>query len=352
MFHRGDHAVTEAHSLDESLLVEPEVPPPPVGGIPRLDARDGCPCWGSPSCRALIAAGAITSAAVGARQQRSRDPAHPHRTPHIRRPERSTARCRSPTPPPTTSFISVAVFEPTRRPQSVQPGDRGRVERAGHRVQRRRLAGRRIAGTAVRRGARPRRVLQPVATAQANDRAGNPVGVAYLADASALMQDTILPVGRAPLRPSSPRPSPTPRSTPPGSRDRLHRAVAAARRPRPRAAVPGAEEQTPGQSRPRRRHPPHGRPSDVAGRRKPGVDLGERTGREPKGRNHSARSPRRGSSRSRPAPTKPSPCCSAAPTPSPRSTTPGARPALVRRTHPAAGRARTVRRRQHRSTPP
>lgn len=36
-----------------------------------------------------------------------------------------------------------------------------------------------------------------VATARANDDAGNPIGVAYLGDASALMQDTVLPIAQA-----------------------------------------------------------------------------------------------------------------------------------------------------------
>ena len=61
-----------------------------------------------------------------------------------------------------------------------------------------------------------------VVTARANDDAGNPIGVAYLGDASALMQDTVLPIAGMPCPPTSQRPSST-RKHGPSSRPRRHR---------------------------------------------------------------------------------------------------------------------------------
>ena len=69
MFHRGDDDVTEEHSLDESLLVEPESRRRPwreflVSTPGRLSVL------GIALVTAALMTGAITSAAIGARQQR------------------------------------------------------------------------------------------------------------------------------------------------------------------------------------------------------------------------------------------------------------------------------------------
>ena len=119
-----------------------------------------------------------------------------------------------------------------------------------------------------------------VATARANDRSGNPVGVAYLSDASAIMQDTILPVAESLYSEQAEAVADTQVLHRPAARDRLPPSPSAllvalvlaqvylARKSK-RRVNPGLVRRLPA-----RRHPPA-----LAGRRQPGLHVGDEPAR-------------------------------------------------------------------------
>ncbi|QTJ67002.1 hypothetical protein HYG77_16325 [Rhodococcus sp. ZPP] len=190
MFHRGDSAVTEEHSLDESLLVEPESRRQPwrefLASTPgRLSVL------GIALVTAALATGAIASAAIGARQQRI-DVLRTHTEPLAYAAEALYSSLSIADAAATTSFISGGI-----EPREVRNRYNQAIGDASNALV---TASNGVSSTdagALRLLSEVSRHMSVyttlVATARANNRSGNPVGVAYLGDASALMQDTILP---------------------------------------------------------------------------------------------------------------------------------------------------------------
>ncbi|MDI9951092.1 hypothetical protein [Rhodococcus sp. IEGM 1305] len=193
MFHRGEHAVTEAHTLDEDLLVEPVVRRRPwVEFFTSTPGR--LTVLGIALIAAVIAAGAITSAAVGARQQRV-ETLRTHTEPLANAAQALYSSLSIADAAATTSFVSGggSVESTAGAEQFTQAiGDASNaLVTATNGVSSQDAESLALLSDVVRDLAE---YFNLVATAQANDRAGNPVGVAYLADASALMQATILPL--------------------------------------------------------------------------------------------------------------------------------------------------------------
>ncbi|AII07306.1 hypothetical protein [Rhodococcus opacus] len=193
MFHRGEHAVTEAPTLDEGLLVEPVARRRPwVEFFTSTPGR--LSVLGIALIAAVIAAGAITSAAVGARQQRV-ETLRTHTEPLANAAQALYSSLSIADAAATTSFVSGGgAIESTTGPdqftQAIGDASNALVT-ATNGVSSQDAESLALLSDVVRNLAE---YFNLVATAQANDRAGNPVGVAYLADASAIMQGTILPL--------------------------------------------------------------------------------------------------------------------------------------------------------------
>ncbi|WP_072946514.1 hypothetical protein [Rhodococcus koreensis] len=193
MFHRGEHAVTEAHTLDEDLLVEPVVRCRPwVEFFASTPGR--LTVLGIALIAAVIAAGAITSAAVGARQQRV-ETLRTHTEPLANAAQALYSSLSIADAAATTSFVSggggaESTSGAEQFTQAIGDASNALVT-ATNGVSSQDAESLALLSDVVRNLAE---YFNLVATAQANDRAGNPVGVAYLADASALMQATILPL--------------------------------------------------------------------------------------------------------------------------------------------------------------
>ncbi|MFD9666322.1 hypothetical protein ACFWAY_32685 [Rhodococcus sp. NPDC059968] len=194
MFHRGDDAVTEEHSLDESLLVEPESRSRPwreflVSTPGRLSVL------GIALVTAALATGAITSAAIGARQQRI-ETLRTHTEPLTYAAERLYSSLSIADAAAATSFISGGV-EPiavrNRYNQAIGDASNALVT-ASNGVASTDAAALALLSEVSRNLAD---YTSLIATARANNRSGNPVGVAYLSDASSMMQDTILPAAES-----------------------------------------------------------------------------------------------------------------------------------------------------------
>ncbi|AHK27390.1 hypothetical protein OPAG_07935 [Rhodococcus opacus PD630] len=195
MFHRGEHAVTEAPTLDEDLLVEPVARRRPwVEFFASTPGR--LSVLGIALVAAVIAAGAITSAAVGARQQRV-ETLRTHTEPLANAAQALYSSLSIADAAATASFVSGGggggVESTAGAEQFTQAiGDASNaLVTATNGVSSQDAESLALLSDVVRDLAE---YFNLVATAQANDRAGNPVGVAYLADASALMQATILPL--------------------------------------------------------------------------------------------------------------------------------------------------------------
>jgi len=194
VFHRGDDAVTEEHSLDESLLVEPESRRRPwreflVSTPGRLSVL------GIALVTAALMTGAITSAAIGARQQRI-ETLRTHTEPLTYAAERLYSSLSIADAAAATSFISGGV-EPiavrNRYNQAIGDASNALVT-ASNGVASTDAAALALLSEVSRNLAD---YTSLIATARANNRSGNPVGVAYLSDASAMMQDTILPAAES-----------------------------------------------------------------------------------------------------------------------------------------------------------
>ncbi|ABG95393.1 possible membrane protein [Rhodococcus jostii RHA1] len=194
VFHRGDDAVTEEHSLDESLLVEPESRSRPwreflVSTPGRLSVL------GIALVTAALATGAITSAAIGARQQRI-ETLRTHTEPLTYAAERLYSSLSIADAAAATSFISGGV-EPidvrNRYNQAIGDASNALVT-ASNGVDSTDAAALALLSEISRDLAD---YTSLIATARANNRSGNPVGVAYLSDASTMMQDTILPAAES-----------------------------------------------------------------------------------------------------------------------------------------------------------
>ncbi|TQC50262.1 hypothetical protein EEB14_04865 [Rhodococcus sp. WS4] len=190
MFHRGDDTVTEEHSLDESLLVEPESRRRPwreflVSTPGRLSVL------GIALVAAALVTGAVTSAAIGARQQRI-ETLRTHTEPLTYAAERLYSSLSIADAAAATSFISGGVESNAVRNRYNQAiGDASNaLVTASNGVASTDAAALALLSE-VSRNLSEYTTL--IATARANNRSGNPVGVAYLSDASTLMQDTILP---------------------------------------------------------------------------------------------------------------------------------------------------------------
>nr|WP_225929158.1 hypothetical protein [Rhodococcus opacus] len=190
VFHRGDDVVTEEHSLDESLLVEPDSRRRPwreflVSTPGRLSVL------GIALVVAALATGAVTSAAIGARQQRI-DTLRTHTEPLTYAAERLYSSLSIADAAAATSFISGGV-EPiavrNRYNQAIGDASNALVT-ASNGVDSTDAA---ALGQLSEVSRNLAAYTTLVATARANNRSGNPVGVAYLSDASSMMQDTILP---------------------------------------------------------------------------------------------------------------------------------------------------------------
>ena len=140
---------------------------------------------------AALVTGAITSAAIGARQQRI-ETLRTHTEPLTYAAERLYSSLSIADAAAATSFISGGV-EPiavrNRYNQAIGDASNALVTASNG------VASTDAAALAllseVSRNLSEYTTL--IATARANNRSGNPVGVAYLSDASTLMQDTILP---------------------------------------------------------------------------------------------------------------------------------------------------------------
>ncbi|MBC2640988.1 hypothetical protein H5400_19260 [Rhodococcus wratislaviensis] len=190
VFHRGDDTVTEEHSLDESLLVEPESRRRPwreflVSTPGRLSVL------GIALVTAALATGAITSAAIGARQQRI-ETLRTHTEPLTYAAERLYSSLSIADAAAATSFISGGVESNAVRNRYNQAiGDASNaLVTASNGVASTDTAALALLSEVSRHLSE---YTTLIATARSNNRSGNPVGVAYLSDASTLMQDTILP---------------------------------------------------------------------------------------------------------------------------------------------------------------
>ncbi|MBC2640364.1 MULTISPECIES: hypothetical protein [unclassified Rhodococcus (in: high G+C Gram-positive bacteria)] len=192
MFHRGDHVVTETATLDEDLLVESEARHRPW--VEFLASTPGrLTVLGIVLIAVVIAAGAITSAAVGARQQRV-ETLRTHTEPLANAAQALYSSLSIADAAATTSFVSGnganSAAGAEQFTQAVGDASNALVT-ATNGVSSQDADSLALLSDVVRNLAE---YFNLVATAQANDRSGNPVGVAYLSDASALMQNTILPL--------------------------------------------------------------------------------------------------------------------------------------------------------------
>ncbi|GAF49385.1 hypothetical protein C8E05_7032 [Rhodococcus wratislaviensis] len=191
MFHRGDRVVTESPLLDEGLLVEPE-----AGRRPWMEFLASTPgrlsVLGIALVAAVLAAGVITSAAVAARQQRV-ETLRIHTEPLANAAQNLYSALSIADADATTSFLSSGSDTTAVRQQYTQAiGEASTaLVTAANGVSSQDTESLSLLSDIVRNLTEYSNL---VATAQANDRGGNPVAVAYLSDASTLMQDTILPM--------------------------------------------------------------------------------------------------------------------------------------------------------------
>ncbi|GCE43558.1 possible membrane protein [Rhodococcus wratislaviensis] len=191
MFHRGDRVATEAPTLDEGLVVEPE-----ARRRPWMDFLVSTPgrlsVLGILLVAAVLTAAVITSAAVAARQQRV-ETLRTHTEPLMNAAQNVYSALSIADADATTSFLSNGTETTAVRQQYTQAiGEASSaLVTAANGVSSQDAESLALLSDIVRNLAEYSNL---VATAQANDRAGNPVAVAYLSDASTLMQDTILPM--------------------------------------------------------------------------------------------------------------------------------------------------------------
>ena len=200
MYHQDRGAVSSAdrdtspadeHLLDESLLVEPE-----VHRRPWREFLASTPGRLSLLAVVLVAvaltAGLVTSAVVAARQQRM-ETLRAHTEPLADAAQNLFSSLSIADAAATSSFIAGAI-EPLavrdRYNQAIGDASNALVT-ASYGVTSGDVESLRLLTEMSRHVAV---YTDLVATARSNDSAGNPVGVAYLGTASALMQDTILPL--------------------------------------------------------------------------------------------------------------------------------------------------------------
>ena len=190
---RGDRDTSPAdeHLLNESLLVEPE-----VRRRPWREFLASTPGRLSLLAVVLVAvaltAGLVTSAVVAARQQRM-ETLRAHTEPLADAAQNLFSSLSIADAAATSSFIAGAI-EPLavrdRYNQAIGDASNALVT-ASYGVTSGDVESLRLLTEMSRHVAV---YTDLVATARSNDAAGNPVGVAYLGTASALMQDTILPL--------------------------------------------------------------------------------------------------------------------------------------------------------------
>jgi hypothetical protein len=191
VFHRGVTAAPQAHTLDESRLVEPDSRLSP--GREFLTATPGrLTVLAVLLIAAALVAGAATTAAVADRQQRIED-LRAHSEPLADTAQVLYSSLSIADASATSAFLSGGV-----EPQA----QRQRYDDAIHQATTALVA----AANGVTSGDvatinllaqmsnRLADYVRQIDTARANNRAGNPVGVAYLGQASRLMQGTILPL--------------------------------------------------------------------------------------------------------------------------------------------------------------
>ncbi|NDV07101.1 hypothetical protein GXW84_21720 [Rhodococcus sp. IEGM 248] len=186
-----DTSPADEHLLDESLLVEPE-----VHRRPWREFLASTPGRLSLLAVVLVAvaltAGLVTSAVIAARQQRM-ETLRAHTEPLADAAQNLFSSLSIADAAATSSFIAGAI-EPLavrdRYNQAIGDASNALVT-ASYGVTSGDVESLRLLAEMSRHVAV---YTDLVATARSNDSAGNPVGVAYLGTASALMQDTILPL--------------------------------------------------------------------------------------------------------------------------------------------------------------
>ncbi|RZL81877.1 MAG: hypothetical protein EOP32_13735 [Rhodococcus sp. (in: high G+C Gram-positive bacteria)] len=191
MFQRGATVAPELHELDESMLVEPESRRAPwrtfLASTPgRLSVLAGV------LVAAALAAGVVTSAVTDARQ-REIDTLRTHSEPLADAAQSLYGSLSIADAAATTSFLFGGV-EPVevreRYNQAVGDASNALVS-ASTGVS---PADTEAVGLLSEVSRRFAEYTSLVATARANDRSGNPVGITYLGNASSMMQGTILPL--------------------------------------------------------------------------------------------------------------------------------------------------------------
>ncbi|MFC9361717.1 hypothetical protein ACFTZB_34710 [Rhodococcus sp. NPDC057014] len=186
-----DASPADEHLLKESLLVEPE-----IRRRPWREFLESTPGRLSVLAVVLVAvaltAGVVTAAVIGARQQRM-ETLRAHTEPLADAAQNLFSSLSIADAAATSSFIAGAI-EPLavrdRYNQAIGDASNALVT-ASYGVTSGDVDSLRLLTEMSRHLAV---YTDLVATARSNDSAGNPVGVAYLGTASALMQDTILPL--------------------------------------------------------------------------------------------------------------------------------------------------------------
>ncbi|MGW5152979.1 hypothetical protein [Rhodococcus koreensis] len=191
MFQRGTTVAPELHELDEALLIEPESRRPPWRDL--LASTPGrLSVLAVVLVAAALAAGVVTSAVTDARQ-REIDTLRTHSEPLADAAQSLYGSLSIADAAATTSFLfggtePVEVRE--RYNQAVGDASNALVS-ASTGVS---AAAADTVGLLSEVSRRFAEYTSLVATARANDRSGNPVGLTYLGNASSMMQGTILPL--------------------------------------------------------------------------------------------------------------------------------------------------------------
>ncbi|MGV9870558.1 hypothetical protein ACWDV6_49475, partial [Rhodococcus koreensis] len=191
MFHRGTIVSPELHELDESMLVEPESRRPAWRDL--LASTPGrLSVLAVVLVAAALAAGVVTSAVTDARQ-REIDTLRTHTEPLADAAQSLYGSLSIADAAATTSFLfggtePVEIRE--RYNQAVGDAANALVS-ASTGVS---AADADTVGLLSEVSRRFAEYTSLVATARANDRSGNPVGLTYLGNASSMMQGTILPL--------------------------------------------------------------------------------------------------------------------------------------------------------------
>ncbi|MFF2108300.1 hypothetical protein [Rhodococcus koreensis] len=191
MFLRGDTVADDPHALDESLLIEPEWRRPSWRGF-VASTPGRLSVIALVLVAAALAAGTVTSAINGARQQEI-NALRTHSEPLADAAQSLYSSLSIADAAATTSFIFGGV-EPVavREDYNQAVGDASNaLVTASNGVD---PADTEALGLLSEVSRRFAEYTSLVSTARANDRSGNPIGITYLRNASSMMQSTILPL--------------------------------------------------------------------------------------------------------------------------------------------------------------